>query len=152
MHYGTNSKVRNVKRGQGEERRGEKVGEVNGPGQDGVGDEGSSSGREDNVEGRGEGESGGGEGGTVMGREKRVRKGTNPFQFSGEHLLYSQSSAKYKKKTVAVIKSKEKRARFYKKKHFGDLKNQVKALKTVVQKQASKLAAQSRKIKTMKAK
>ena len=51
--------------------------------------------REENVEGRGEEDYGGGEG-EIVDREKRVRKGTNPFQFRGEHLLYSQSSATYK--------------------------------------------------------
>ena len=88
----------------------------------------------------------------LVGRGKRIRKETATFQFAGQHVLFSQTSEKYKQKNLTLERSKEKRARFYKKKYFMDLKNQIKELKSTNKKLASKLEANSRKIKTWKAK
>ena len=103
-------------------------------------------GREENLgEGREENLGEGREGSGGNGGGKRVRKGTTHFQFGNEHTLYSETSAKYKKKTVAVEKNREKRRQNYKKVHFGDLKRKVQELKSLVRQQAIQLKAQSRK-------
>ena len=85
----------------------------------------------------------------ALGRGKRRRKGTSTFQFCGEHVLFSQTSAKHKQKIVTEERSKEKQMRYYKKKHHSDLKNQMKALKAVNKKLASELKAKSRQIKKL---
>ena len=101
-------------------------------------------GREENlVEILGEGQ----EGGSLGGGGKRVRKATNHFQFGSAHTLFSETSAKYKSKTVAVVKSREKRRKNYKKKHFVNLKREVKELKSIVKRQAMQLKAKSKKDK-----
>ena len=83
---------------------------------------------------------------------KRVRKGVTPFQFGDAHTLFSQTSAKYKSKNLAIKDSREKRMQSYRKKHFSELKLKVKELESLAEKRANQLKVMSRKIKSLQTK
>ena len=83
---------------------------------------------------------------------RRVRKGVSPFQFGDGHTLFSQTSAKYKSKNLAVKNNREKRMQSYRKKHFSELRRKIKELDSLAKKRATQLKAQSRKIKSLQAK
>ena len=87
-----------------------------------------------------------------MGRGKRKKRESNPFQFQRNHTLFSQSSAKYKEKNIAIGQNRAKQATFKRKRHFSDLKEQVLSLKSDVKRLTAQVKAKTKKIKTLQSK
>ena len=87
-----------------------------------------------------------------LGRGKRKRKGSNPFQFHSSHTLFSQKTAKCKEKEMSLKKNREKNQRLYRKQHFSELKEENRFLKSAVTKLTAQLKSKNSKIKSLQAK
>ena len=87
-----------------------------------------------------------------LGRGKRKRKGSNPFQFHSSHTLFSQKTAKCKEKEMSLKKNREKNQRLYRKQHFSELKEENMFLKSAVTKLTAQLKSKNSKIKSLQAK
>ena len=87
-----------------------------------------------------------------LGRGKRKRKGSNPFQFHSSHTLFSQKTAKCKEKEMSLKKNREQNQRLYRKQHFSELKEENMFLKSAVTKLTAQLKSKNSKIKSLQAK